>query len=213
MGISSEKKSQIDNDSTPVSIVKSVRTALTEDGEECVVIKGTMGNTGDFSHMVADDDLMKPASELKPGDLIRFETDGKHNYISRLIKIFDVGDLKWHKAENPLTTNASSYDTKLHAVHGRVVSKLDDGAYIVVAPYIYSLDSSGNVVKGDIETDETKYYTYPTAKFRVYKFNSEEEKVTNADAYDVISIEESGIGSEVVAYTRTSNAISLYIFE
>ncbi len=212
--LSNELKKKMSDDSVPLSMVMEIKYSRTEDGEDCVELSGMNGENGYFSLKSADADICEIASDLKPGDLIRYEVRKKDNTVSRLIKVFDADGKKWTKAQNPFASNVNAFNTRLHAVHGEIVRSFDDGAYITVAPYVYSSDSSGNVVKSEITADETLYYTYPATSFKIYKFDPDSEEVTIADALtELISAEEAGVGTEVVVYTNNSNPRSIFVFK
>ena len=207
-------KQTLTDDRTAISIVSGISKVLGEEGETCYQITGIDGRTGHFESLLSDTDLWSVAEDLAPGDLIRFETKGKYSYIDRLMKAFDAEDLIWYKAQNPYTNDPSNFNTKINAVHGRVISKKDNGSYLVIAPYIYDKDADGRPVKTGIETDPGKFYVYPTSVFGFYKYDSELEKVTSADpSLDILAEDETGLGSEVVAYTSYAMARSIFVFD
>ena len=209
-----EKKKEITDDSTPLSMVMEVENSVTDDGESSVIISGMNGENGYFSNTAVDSDIISMASELNPGDLIRYEVHGKNNYITRLIKVFDVKDRVWFKAQNPYSTNVNAFNTRMHALHGEIEQKYDDGMYAVVAPYIYSSDGSGGVFKDGLESNAALFYTYNVSAFKVYCFDSENEELTVSDAKtELISAQQAGKGSEVVVYTNNSNPRAIFVFK
>lgn len=210
--LSLSEKMSLSNEYTELSVIEEIREILTDDNTRALKVKGIQGKSGAFTANIIDSELVAYAKDLKAGDLIRFEVNNSGD-ISRLVKIFDAGDLLFVKAQNPFASNASAYNTTLHCVHGRVVKKHDDGKFVTVAPFTYSSKGS-TIIRGDINPDESTWYTYPVSTFKVYSYDSELEEIKTADALtDIISDEEADIGSEVVAYTSNSNPVSMYIFK
>lgn len=208
-----DEKLSISSEYTELSVVKDIREVRTENDETGLKITGATGKTNIFTANIIDDELINYLKgKIDTGDLIRFNVDNNGNII-RLQKVFDAKEALFTKAANPYASNSASYNTTFHCVHGRVVKKHDDGRFITVAPFIYST-SNGEIILGDINTDETTWYTYPSTMFKAYLYNSKLEEVTDADALtDLISDEDAGIGSEVVVYTSNSNPVCIYIFK
>lgn len=214
-GLTLEQKMQVSDPYTPVSLVKDVVHTLSEDGDRCYAITYINGDGGaTYTRKVVDDDLMPIAAGLEAGDVIRCETRGQYNYIVRLVKVFDAEDRVWNGGKNPLTNNVNKLNTQITAIHGEVVSKMDDGDYIVVAPYTYIEDFEGNIIKTGIETDPTKYHIYPCTIFKFFKYEPEREIVDVANAStDILALDDTGIGSEVIVYTCYALAKSIFIFK
>ena len=212
------KKKTITGKGTPLSMVMGVKKSINADGDEGVIIEVMDGNDGYFSLESSDKDIISIASELREGDLIRYETRNRDGSIYRLLKVFDAQDKIWTIGmQNPYATSFNStaaFNSSMHAVHGVVAKKYDDGKYIAVAPYIYEKDSQGNTIKTGISPDESTYFTYCASDFKVYKYASERDGVVVGDAAsDLISAEEAGAGTEVVVYIASSNPRSIFVYK
>lgn len=214
-GLTLAQKTQVSDPYTPVSIVSKVVQTISEEGDVCYKITYINGDGGGtYSRNVVDEDLMPIAAGLEPGDIIRCETQGQYSHIVRLVKVMDSDERKWLDGNNPLTNNVNKLNTQITAVHGEVVSKMDDGGYLVVAPYLYSRDDEENVIITGIETDTSKYHIYPSTIFKLFIYDSNQNKVRTASAStDILASDETGIGSEVIVYTCYALAKSIFILK
>ena len=202
----------------PISMVMGVRKTINADGDEGVIVEVMNGKDGYFALESFDDDIAIIASELHEGDLIRYETRNRDGSIYRLLKVFDAKDKIWTVgANNPYATSFNStaaFNSSMHGVHGVVAKKYDGGKYITVAPYVYKKDESGNTVKSGISTDESTYFTYCASDFKVYKYTSERDGVVIGNPIsDLISVEEAGVGTEVVVYVASANPRSIFVYK
>lgn len=215
-GLTSDDK-QVITDNAP-SLVTKVTKALSEEGDVCYKISGVdMRTTTSFTHKVVDDDLMKLAADLEPGDMIQFTTVGQYKYMQRMKKIFDFSDNEWTKnygggTKNPVNRRMDYYDGASQAIHGRVSVRLDDGEFIKIAPYVYDKDGNTGVID-----DKSEYSCiYPTKLFKYYVFEKENEIIRPADVYlDLLSEEEAGYenGSKVIAWTNYGQPRTVIIYK
>ena len=211
-------KRVITEKTAPISMVMGVRKTINADGDEGVIVEVMNGNDGYFALKSSDDAIATIASELHEGDLIRYETRNRDGTIYRLLKVFDAKDKIWTVgAQNPYATSFNStaaFNSSMHGVHGVVVKKYDNGEYITVAPYVYERDTEGNTVKSGISTDESTYFTYCASDFKVYKYTSERDGVVIGNPIsDLISVEEAGVGTEVVVYVASANPRSIFVYK
>ena len=215
-GLSLEEKQNI-RDGAP-SLVSEIERTISEEDDICYQISGVdMNKSSTFTYKVVDSDLMNVVDELEPGDLIQYETGGQYNYVQRLKKVFDVGDMTWTAnygggTKNPVNRRADYFDEGSQTIHGRVSTRPDDGAYIRIAPYIY--DAGGNT--GVIDEESKFACTYPTKYFKYFVFDRENEIMCTADVYtDLIGEDEGGVGkgSEVIAWTCYGQAKTVIIYK
>lgn len=193
------------------AIVKSTERNL-QDGEIAYTVTAIDRN-GERERQCFETDLYDKIDDLETGDLVRWDFGGKKWSVIRVEKMFDVGTMSLMLPENPYSSSGGgTYLAPVFYMHGRVVSKGDNGQFVIVSPYAYKYASDGTVYRGDIKNTKEDNVVISAKDYNCYRYNKERKQIETIPYTYILDDEETGNGSEVVVMARWGNPGTLIVY-
>lgn len=193
------------------AIVKGTERSIQEDDIAYTVT--AIDRNGERERMCFDSDLYDKLDDLEAGDLVRWDFGGKKWSIIRVEKFFDVGNMSLMSTDNPYSSaGGANILAPVFYMHGRVISKADNGQFITVSPFAYSRAADGTIARGDIKNTEKDNLVISAKDYNCYKYNKERAQIEAIPYSYILDDETAGNGSEVVVIARWSNPGILIVY-
>lgn len=182
--------------STALSLVNSTSRTLFDD--ETAICIEVMNNQSTKKYYITESNSkFNDAKNLKKGDLIKLSTAERLNgAVANIDVIFRASDKMMVKGSNP---TANNFISGSYIMHGKVKSRTEED-YLTIAPYKYTKDDNGDVVKGNPSVTETEYLITPCKSATIYVVEGNEIYIGGSDS-SVFDAVNSGKSSEVIIYT------------
>lgn len=193
----------------PIYMVSEISKCIDENGDDAYKIEYVGNKSGDI--VVSDDNLFDIIKDFSNGDLFRYTLANKR--VVWLEKIFDCGTKQNVIGKNPYGNESNRFASAVHYVHGRVAKKTDDGAFVFVDPYEYTITDD---VLSVTDEDSENQFVIKASDYYCWEYNSSRNLVSNANYMtDLFDSESFGIdgASEVVVYSCFGDPKTIYIYK
>lgn len=187
----------------------SISQCLDENGDDAYKISFVGDKTDTIT--IDSSDLFDTVSEISVGDLFRYSM--VNNTIVSIEKVFDSDTKMAVNGKNPYGNESNSFNSAFHYVQGNVVSKANDGAFIVIEPYMYT-NVDGIITK--TETNPENRFTVKAENYKCWTYDSKSGKVVYSNYItDIFDSEYYGTenASEVVVCSQWGDPKSIYIIK